>query len=151
MIWMTLNALALNLIKRIRVNVIYRASNFYLVQTSSTLYLGTVITPYPTTEKNHPVTWVGNLFVIEMVPWAIKERLNEVDKKNIVGTRKQNRERHLIREHHSYCLWNERDSVIGIFIKGFTRWRGSLSRKCTMDRNEVKSSHPFHKLVQGHS
>ena len=53
---LTLNALALNLIKRIRVNVIYRASNFYLVQTSSTLYLGTVITPYPTTEKNLPVT-----------------------------------------------------------------------------------------------
>ena len=35
---LTLNAIALILIKYIRVNVLYRASNCYLARTSSTLY-----------------------------------------------------------------------------------------------------------------
>ena len=39
----------------IRVNVIHRASNCYLVQTSNIHYFGTVTICYPTTEKNHPV------------------------------------------------------------------------------------------------
>ena len=48
-------ASAPNLIKSIKVYVIYRASNSYFMQASSTLYLGTVTICYPTTEKNHPV------------------------------------------------------------------------------------------------
>ena len=48
-------ASAPNLIKPIEVYVIYRASNSYFMQASSTLYFGTVTICYPTTEKNHPV------------------------------------------------------------------------------------------------
>ena len=43
------------MIKLIKVNVIYTASDCYFVQISITLYLGIVTICYPTTEKNHPV------------------------------------------------------------------------------------------------